>query len=226
MISMRQFARGRSPRVDELRRDQQLRREDPQRAPPALMIVFSDSEEDGAEEYENAANVDFDRRELIPNPLPLEGLLNQLQNNEAEKVMDWSDLIAQQVSRANSKSEENQIFSDDALRILETQRFCCASCGDELDTITRTVKRRAWNKASLDRIDVFVTGYGNGNAQWLCVHCNLGKNSTENSVHLAKMYSRAAALEDRMLAVEEENRQWKTLVEGLKEKLQEAYRHR
>lgn len=218
MISMRDFALGKMPNLDAVRpegiRDAS--------GLPALSLSIPDEPTDSDDEHEAAPNEDIKRRRLIPCVIPLNDV--QIQNHEQETEMDWTDLILQQVKRANALHETNQIFSDDALKLLESQGYCCASCGQELDTITRTQKRRAWNKASLDRIDVFAAGYGNGNAQWLCVHCNLGKNSTDNSVHKAKMYSRAAALEDSVQEVKRENDQLKQMVEGLKVKLTSAYK--
>ena len=74
--------------------------------------------------------------------------------------------------------------------MLETQNYKCLHCSHKLECIIGTqIKKNGWC-ASLDRINVDIVGYGNGNSQWLCMSCNNGKNTMDNLEHKEKFESR------------------------------------
>ena len=71
-------------------------------------------------------------------------------------------------------------------KLLEMQLYKCAHCLCDLSCKQGTAGNYSYTRASLDRIDTTITGYGNGNAQWLCVSCNKGKCTMPDQIHKEK----------------------------------------
>ena len=85
-----------------------------------------------------------------------------------------------------NKLEENPITLEKCKELLELQKYKCAHCLCPLTCKQGTVVNCSYTRASLDRIDTTITGYGNGNAQWLCVSCNKGKCTMPDKIHKEK----------------------------------------
>lgn len=85
-----------------------------------------------------------------------------------------------------NKKEENQITLEKCKELLKEQNYKCNHCEVELTCIQGTVINASYERASLDRIDTNIMGYGNGNAQWLCVSCNKGKCTMPDEKHKEK----------------------------------------
>lgn len=106
------------------------------------------------------------------------------------KMSSWDTFcrykITSSLSAHNNKEKINPLSIEEGKRILEAQEYKCAHCKHELIREIRSVKERTYWGASLDRIDTNIIGYGNGNAQWLCMSCNNGKCTMPNEEHLNK----------------------------------------
>ena len=86
--------------------------------------------------------------------------------------------------------EENKLSYEDCIQLLKSQEYKCNHCDITLTCEQGTVIDVNYNRASLDRIDSHISGYGNGNAQWLCVSCNKGKCTMPDAIHKEKFASR------------------------------------
>ena len=91
----------------------------------------------------------------------------------------------------------------------------CNHCQIKLTCEQGTVIDVNYTRASLDRIDTNIAGYGNGNAQWLCVSCNKGKCTMSDELHRAKFN----ILEKKDKEIEE----LKKYCEELKERYEDKY---
>ena len=85
-----------------------------------------------------------------------------------------------------NKLEKNPITLEQCKKLLEMQLYKCAHCLCDLSCKQGTAGNYSYTRASLDRIDTTITGYGNGNAQWLCVSCNKGKCTMPDQIHKEK----------------------------------------
>ena len=80
----------------------------------------------------------------------------------------------------------NPISLEECKELFIKQNGRCKHCRVELTSHQGTVTIPNYFRASLDRIDTNIVGYGNGNAQWLCVSCNKGKCTMPDEIHKAK----------------------------------------
>jgi hypothetical protein len=123
---------------------------------------------------------------------------------EKKRNSTWQGLVRKKVvyswtTHQNNK-QENKLEISEGMQLLEEQNFLCAHCQHQLSNEQGTrLKRNCW-VASLDRIDTDIVGYGSGNAQWLCMSCNNGKNTMSNEDHLNKYKFR----DDRIKELENE----------------------
>jgi len=106
----------------------------------------------------------------------------------------WSVLIRAQwraslVAHGN-KDEINPTTHEECEKLLHEQNYKCNHCKVQLKPIQGTQVKCSWERASLDRISTDIIGYGNGNAQWLCVSCNKGKCTMPDEIHKEKFASR------------------------------------
>ncbi len=119
---------------------------------------------------------------------------------ECKKIYDkqrhntWEVLIKSQwrkclYAHGNTK-EENPLSFEDCTNLLKKQEYKCNHCSISLTCEQGSVINANYNRASLDRTDSNVVGYGNGNAQWLCVSCNKGKCTMPNEIHKERFASR------------------------------------
>jgi hypothetical protein len=117
----------------------------------------------------------------------------------------WDVLVKVQwraslVAHGNDK-EINPLTYEECEELLEAQNKKCNHCHETLTCGQGTQVNCSWTRASLDRIDTGTVGYGNGNAQWLCVSCNKGKCTMPDHLHkekFAKRDRRIAELEQQV----------------------------
>jgi len=106
----------------------------------------------------------------------------------------WDVLIRLQwrasIRAHGNENEENSMKLKDCKSLLISQDYKCNHCGVKLNSIQGNHIDCSWDRASLDRIDTNIVGYGNGNAQWLCVSCNKGKCTMPDKVHKEKFAKR------------------------------------
>lgn len=106
------------------------------------------------------------------------------------KINTWDGQIRKKViaswSSHGNTNRENKLQLDNAKELLERQKYKCNHCAYKLECNMGNVIKRNVRIASLDRIDVDIIGYGNGNAQWLCMSCNNGKNTMNDLEHRSK----------------------------------------
>lgn len=134
---------------------------------------------------------------------------------ERNRNSTWEGLIRKKVvaswTNHGNSTKENMLSIEEAKALLVLQDYKCVHCLAKLQCVPGTIyKKNCWC-ASLDRIDTDTVGYGNGNAQWLCMSCNNGKNTMTNEEHLNKYRHR----DERIKALEEENVFLKLEVERL-----------
>jgi hypothetical protein len=123
---------------------------------------------------------------------------------EKQRNCTWEALVRKRVIASwtahGNTNKENRISIEEASKMLEEQNYKCVHCCNTLSNISGDqYKKNCWI-ASLDRIDTNIVGYGNGNAQWLCMSCNNGKNTMSNEEHLNKFKSR----DDKIKELEQE----------------------
>lgn len=111
----------------------------------------------------------------------------------------WQGCIQEQVGKSHrshgNKLLKNCISYEEAEKLLEGQNIKCDHCGHVLQSETGTPEKKNPWRASLDRKNVDVVGYGNGNAQWLCFSCNAGKGTMPNVEHKEKFAARDRKIE-------------------------------
>lgn len=111
-------------------------------------------------------------------------------------------------SAHHNKLKINKLKVKEGLQLLIDQKYKCLHCGVKLECTFGDTVNKNYYGASLDRIDVSIVGYGNGNAQWLCMSCNNGKNTMDNEQHKEKFHSRDRqidALKERIVQLTAEN---------------------
>lgn len=89
-----------------------------------------------------------------------------------------------------NKSVDNKLSIEEAFKLLEDQKYICNHCSIPLECTRGTPSKTNHNGASLDRKNTDIIGYGNGNAQWLCISCNNGKNTMADQLHKEKFLLR------------------------------------
>lgn len=123
---------------------------------------------------------------------------------DTRRLNTWPSYVKKKVA-ASFKAHKNDkcinaIKYEDAMELLIKQDYKCLHCGISLENTAGDLLKKNCNGASLDRIDVDIIGYGNGNAQWLCMSCNNGKNTMNTLDHKEKFASR----DRRICELEEE----------------------
>jgi hypothetical protein len=134
---------------------------------------------------------------------------------ERNRNSTWEGLIRKKVvaswTNHGNISKENMLSIEEATSLLVLQNYKCVHCLTLLQCIPGTIyKKNCWC-ASLDRINTDITGYGNGNAQWLCMSCNNGKNTMTNEEHHNKFRLR----DEQIKEIQKENEYLKSEVERL-----------
>jgi hypothetical protein len=103
------------------------------------------------------------------------------------RISSWKGYVRKKIvaswSAHGNEEKINKLTVDEALDLLDKQKYRCNHCRHRLECVMGTQKKKNYNCASLDRIDTDVVGYGNGNAQWLCMTCNNGKNTMSDTIH-------------------------------------------
>ena len=111
---------------------------------------------------------------------------------DKERNNQWDVLVKQcyrTALRSHGNNEmENSISLEECHDLLENQNFRCNHCLTKLTSVQGTVEYPNPDRASLDRINTQIIGYGNGNAQWLCVSCNKGKCTMDDKKHKEKFH--------------------------------------
>ena len=132
----------------------------------------------------------------------------------------WEGYIQKKVVASwrahRNEKRVNKLELHQAFSLLHEQNYICKHCGVELECTIGTQIKKNYFGASLDRINVDIVGYGNGNAQWLCMSCNNGKNTMDNEHHLQKFKKR----DDKIKALEQEIKRLRKLLNkhGIKDK--------
>jgi hypothetical protein len=125
----------------------------------------------------------------------LSGICKSCKKKYDKKRNDTWDALFRLQWRASLRAhgnvnEENPITLKQCKLLLESQDYKCNHCGVKLISEQGTQIDCSWNRASLDRIETNIVGYGSGNAQWLCVSCNKGKCTFPDEVHREKFAKR------------------------------------
>jgi len=153
--------------------------------------------------------------EFFKKKYTLSGLSSYCKDCDREKSKEreetWKSLFDRQYlnslrSHGNYK-QINPISRDRLPEMLDEQNGCCNTCHVELNPLCGTKKNPNGKKASLDRVNTNIIGYGNGNAQWLCLSCNHGKGCIENEVYRTRFAWRdrqIAELKRRIAELEEQ----------------------
>ena len=144
---------------------------------------------------------------FYPNPLNKSGRTSICKpckkNYDKARNNTWEVLIRtcyrSSLRAHGNKLEKNPISLEKCKKLLELQLYKCAHCLCALSCKQGTVGNYSYTRASLDRIDTTITGYGNGNSQWLCVSCNKGKCTMPDQIHKDKF----SKLRDRIKYLEE-----------------------
>jgi hypothetical protein len=95
-------------------------------------------------------------------------------------------------------SQANPISLIECENLLKKQNGRCNHCKVVLECEQGSVIDANYKRASLDRIDTSIVGYGN-NSQWLCVSCNKGKCTMPDEMHKAKFNNIMKQLEIEIL---------------------------
>jgi len=111
----------------------------------------------------------------------------------------WDVLIRMQwrysLRAHGNVDEENSTTLKECKKMLKDQNYKCNHCGVELNSIQGNIINCSWHRASLDRIDTNIVGYGN-NSQWLCVSCNKGKCTMPDEIHKEKFSKRDEEIDE------------------------------
>jgi len=117
-----------------------------------------------------------------------------------ERNNTWEVLIRSQYRTSlyahGNTNKINPITLDECQKLLEEQNKLCNHCGVELTSIQGNRLNSSWKRASLDRINTSIIGYGNGNAQWLCNSCNKGKCTMPDGEHKEKFSKRDQKIQE------------------------------
>jgi len=117
-----------------------------------------------------------------------------IKERDYARYNDWPGYIRKKIvaswSAHGNVQQENRISINEATNILEKQKYKCSHCKKKLQCTFGTQTRKNCWGASLDRINVDIIGYGNGNGQWLCMSCNNGKCTMADVDHREKFASR------------------------------------
>ncbi len=123
-----------------------------------------------------------------------------IKENDYKKYNTWKGYTQKKIVASwkahNNKEMINILTIEEGLTILEKQNYKCNHCNIELECKLGNQIYKNYNGASLDRIDVSIVGYGNGNSQWLCMSCNNGKNTMPDIEHKNKFYLRDLKIEE------------------------------
>jgi hypothetical protein len=148
----------------------------------------------------------------------LSGICKICKKKYDRKRNDTWDVLIRMQWRASlrahgNESEENPTTLKECKALLISQDYKCNHCTVKLNSIQGNQVDCSWDRASLDRIDTNIIGYGSDNAQWLCVSCNKGKCTMPDEVHKNKFAQRDQRIKDLELEVAQLNKHLIALAE-------------
>jgi len=129
-----------------------------------------------------------------------------MKQEQNARLGNWDANVRKKVTaswKAHDNADRvNKLDLGVAMQMFRDQDYKCNHCSRPLETHMGTKQTQNPWGASLDRIDCNIVGYG-GNAQWLCMSCNNGKNTMADHDHKEKFATRDRRIATLLEQIEE-----------------------